>query len=466
MRIRRSLVGLFIFLAGNALAQNLVPNPSFELYKKNPCLGKFRTVGEPLSDYIDDWYMPTPGTTDLYDSDSIVRGTDCEIYSYYQKAHTGYYLIGIFTCFYVAPDYYDPDYREYLQVKLTKPLTPGQVYQASMFASLASYSGHRTNNLGLLISLNPITKTLAPTPPLCPPILQTPQVVDTAVLADTNWHQIKGHFVADKPYQYLTVGNFFDDKHTIIQPTGKNSYLGPGAYYYVDDVAVEEVPNTPLVTLPNLGADTTLCQGQAITLHLPNKPQTTYRWQDGSTASSRIITQSGTYYVTATTGVYSVTDTLHLTVLPPIKLPQDTTLCQSEVLTLAPSYPTKNFVWNTGSTDSTLSVSQSGQYWVKVVNNQCNVADTINVQLVDCPSNVPNVFTPNGDTKNEAFVIDNVELRPWRLQIYNRWGSRVFESEPYRNQWRGEGLPEGVYYYDLYCASLRRRLKGWVQILR
>ncbi|WP_158552489.1 gliding motility-associated C-terminal domain-containing protein [Spirosoma telluris] len=203
-----------------------------------------------------------------------------------------------------------------------------------------------------------------------------------------------------------------------------------------------------------------------MTIQLPDNSQTRYLWQDGSTSSIRTITQAGTYFVTATTGVYSVTDTLHVRILPPVVLPQDTTLCRGEKLTLIPNYPGHALHWSTGSTDSTLTVSQAGQYWVKVDSHTCPIADTINVQVIDCPDNVPNIFTPNGDGINETFIIDNIELRPWQLAIYNRWGARVFESESYHNQWCGEGLPTGVYYYELFCQPLRRRLKGWVQILR
>lgn len=92
--------------------------------------------------------------------------------------------------------------------------------------------------------------------------------------------------------------------------------------------------------------------------------------------------------------------------------------------------------------------------------------DTIRVRVLDCLGEVPNVFTPNNDGRNDRFVIPHVELSPWRLAVFNRWGSRVYEAPVYRNEWDGGGLPAGVYYYELSSAVLNRRLRGWVTLVR
>nr|WP_161964271.1 gliding motility-associated C-terminal domain-containing protein [Chitinophaga flava] len=81
----------------------------------------------------------------------------------------------------------------------------------------------------------------------------------------------------------------------------------------------------------------------------------------------------------------------------------------------------------------------------------------------------PNVFTPNGDGKNEKFIIGGLEKYPGSaLYIYNRWGSMVYQSKDYKNDWNGSGLNEGTYYYILEVRKPQetKRLKGWVQILR
>jgi gliding motility-associated-like protein len=67
-------------------------------------------------------------------------------------------------------------------------------------------------------------------------------------------------------------------------------------------------------------------------------------------------------------------------------------------------------------------------------------------------------FSPNGDGNNDTFVIKNIEEYPInKIHIFNRWGEIVYQSEPYRNdwdgtmniknQWFGNVLPEGIYFY-------------------
>ncbi len=61
-----------------------------------------------------------------------------------------------------------------------------------------------------------------------------------------------------------------------------------------------------------------------------------------------------------------------------------------------------------------------------------------------------NAFSPNGDDKNETFFVDNLHLYPSNeVQILNRWGNQVYQTENYLNDWRGGDLPDGTYFYVL-----------------
>jgi gliding motility-associated-like protein len=93
--------------------------------------------------------------------------------------------------------------------------------------------------------------------------------------------------------------------------------------------------------------------------------------------------------------------------------------------------------------------------------------------------NLPNIFTPNSDGKNDVFTPKQgaTFIRRANLKVYNRWGNKVFESddEPGLN-WRGvdnngKALSEGTYYYQVEVEFFGRTpdvrtFKGWVEIVR
>ena len=76
---------------------------------------------------------------------------------------------------------------------------------------------------------------------------------------------------------------------------------------------------------------------------------------------------------------------------------------------------------------------------------------------------IPNIITPNGDGQNQFFRLG--PDCPPRLQIFSRWGRQVFDAPAYRNDWKAEGQPDGVYYYLLTYPD-GRKLKGWVEVVR
>lgn len=138
--------------------------------------------------------------------------------------------------------------------------------------------------------------------------------------------------------------------------------------------------------------------------------------------------------------------------------------------------------WNFGEPDSSrstltnplhtfktaFSVLENGgtQYTVTLWAISVNGCDTTvykDVQIEKPKPNVYNVFTPNGDGKNELFTIrgsENPELEEWvltqfydrmELVVYDRNGRKVFESNDYQNDWDGGGHADGTYYYVLKC---------------
>jgi gliding motility-associated-like protein len=81
-----------------------------------------------------------------------------------------------------------------------------------------------------------------------------------------------------------------------------------------------------------------------------------------------------------------------------------------------------------------------------------------------------NGFSPNGDTKNDFFKIENIELFPDSdLKVFNRWGNLVFQTTGYQNDWdgsfNGKQLPDGTYFYRLDLDG-KRQFTGFLQLHR
>ncbi|HEY8399780.1 MAG TPA: gliding motility-associated C-terminal domain-containing protein [Cytophagaceae bacterium] len=82
---------------------------------------------------------------------------------------------------------------------------------------------------------------------------------------------------------------------------------------------------------------------------------------------------------------------------------------------------------------------------------------------------IPNLITPNGDAMNDALVIrdvNEVDLLPGAtLEVYNRWGQRVYSAENYDNTWKAETLSDGMYFYHLETGCGKESYKGWLHVL-
>lgn len=103
---------------------------------------------------------------------------------------------------------------------------------------------------------------------------------------------------------------------------------------------------------------------------------------------------------------------------------------------------------------------------VVVVTDECGLTDQADVEVDICEMIIPNVFTPNGDNKNDEFQIECLQCYAGSdLRITNRWGNEVYFNTDYNGQWDGEGLPDGTYYYQ-FDRSDGERFTGSVQILR
>lgn len=159
--------------------------------------------------------------------------------------------------------------------------------------------------------------------------------------------------------------------------------VGSGACSGSDTINVTVDPQLSV----NLGNDTTLCTGQNLVLDVSAIPGT-YLWQDASTNATYNVTTAGQYYVDITSGTCTGSDTINVSYSPPasVNLGNDTTLCAGQNLMLDASSSAGPYLWQDGSTNSTLNVNSSGLYSVQVGSGGCVATDDINVTFQNYPT--------------------------------------------------------------------------------
>ncbi len=110
--------------------------------------------------------------------------------------------------------------------------------------------------------------------------------------------------------------------------------------------------------------------------------------------------------------------------------------------------PEATYVWSTGESTPSIVVLRDGNYSV-VVNGLCNKAsDTAAVTTINCNIDAQNVITPNGDGMNDFLIFEGIEHFPnSKLEVFNRWGKKIYENENYKNDWSPTDVSEGTYYY-------------------
>jgi len=85
---------------------------------------------------------------------------------------------------------------------------------------------------------------------------------------------------------------------------------------------------------------------------------------------------------------------------------------------------------------------------------------------------VPNAFTPNGDGINDSFFVEGLYIKEFHIKIFDRWGTKVFESGSMKQKWGGtfkKGAPMmDSYKYLIYYVGVDNKdkyISGWVTIL-
>lgn len=142
---------------------------------------------------------------------------------------------------------------------------------------------------------------------------------------------------------------------------------------------------SPVPTV-NLGVDTSICQSGNIELNA-SYTGATHEWNTGATTSSITVNTAGTYSVINTLNGCIARDTINIAVTPApvVNLGADTSICSYNTLQLDATNAGASYIWNSGETTSSITVSAAGQYSVIASLNGCSTRDTINVTVTPAP---------------------------------------------------------------------------------
>jgi len=124
------------------------------------------------------------------------------------------------------------------------------------------------------------------------------------------------------------------------------------------------------------------------------------------------------------------------------------------------------FAWDFGDGYKSLEFEPEHKYenpgtykvTLDVYNNNCKTELVRNIEVLKF--SIPTLITTNDDGINETLEIKGLEPG-WKLDIYNRWGKQVYQSENYKNDWKAENLQEGTYFYNITFPDAHH-CNGWV----
>ncbi len=215
-------------------AQNLVPNPGFEIYTLCPTTdGQINRAAPWMSSDATGTpdFMTTCGTGG-YSQPTNSPG--------FQAPHTDSSYAGFFA---TVGSTFGLSIREYMQAPLITPLVANQVYTVTFFVSLSDVCNYGASGIGAYFTSTPITTPNPVTGSITP---QISNPVSNIVTSKTQWTQITGTFTAAGGEQYITIGNFKTNANSGLTNVGGGSI--DDAYFYIDDISVTAGPTGILAT--------------------------------------------------------------------------------------------------------------------------------------------------------------------------------------------------------------------------
>ena len=240
-----------------------------------------------------------------------------------------------------------------------------------------------------------------------------------------------------------------------------------------DSVTVYVESHAPLSL--EASPDVHICPGESVklgALALNGGGNYTYQWSNFNNSDSSIVSpnETTTYFVTVIDDCDTArTEEIIVNVeVPDAKFGYDYIDANTVQFTNQSSADAINFFWDFG--DGSTSAEEDPNYAYPVpasyfvyllVENQYGCIDSTSL-IVDPPMNfwVPKAFSPNSDGLNDLFQIKGLGVEDFNIQIYNRWGQLMFESNDINFAWdgtyKGEKVPIGTYVWRIESSGFNK----------
>lgn len=279
------------------------------------------------------------------------------------------------------------------------------------------------------------------------------------------------------------------DSSNVPLGTYRFRYTVLGSCGFTDDalitITIKAIPQTPTAS-----ADPIVCETQNVNLFATFVASGVYNWTGPngftSTLQNPILNSvsnndNGIYTVSASlNGCQSENSSVEVLVnpLPSFALNQDCVGKEYQVWytrlnEVSFDETSSTFSWTgpnnftSNSSPITITGSDVGIYSLKITNQfGCEVTNSIDVVRNICF--IPNVITPNNDGTNDALDLTGFGVD--KLEIYNRWGRKVYEKSNYLKEWHGQNmsgglLPDSTYFY-IITLSTEEIKNGWIFLNR
>lgn len=191
-------------------------------------------------------------------------------------------------------------------------------------------------------------------------------------------------------------------------------------------------------------------------------PPFKYLWANGDTTNHLDSLQPGNYSVVVTEIFNGCKSSESYQVMVPdsLKIQAEVTnnICSESngSISVAPTGGTAPYFyrWSNSANGNAIGGLPEGNYSLILTDaNGCIANYSFKLEDTSCANIIiHNAISPNGDGINETWVIEGLQHYPGStVQVFDKWGDKVFEKTDYNNDWAGKGpngeLPDGTFYY-------------------